>query len=132
MKTLLILLLTCVPSYGKNAGLTAAVGAPGVVLAVKDLSSNPLYMVLLNQGRATAYPEKLATRLLLNGQPVKGEAVAALLKGPQVPEWKELGGGKHVQFGVSLDALIAKPGLYRLQWEGDGFSSNEARILVVP
>jgi hypothetical protein len=82
-------------------------------------------VALINDGDEPLPMDLLATRLIVNGSAVE------IFDGGRFPEWKQLEPGR--SFGASMGGLgkhFSRPGLYRVQWKGEGFTSAVLEIRV--
>ena len=124
--------LLALPAAAQEGGrLVAAIGSNAVYCTMPDLKNAKLFMLLFNEGTDSVEPIKMTAKLYVDGQPADKEAVLAMFKdGPPGDGWKHLEPGAHFQFGIRLDLLLDRPGLHRIVWRGEDFSSNEVRILV--
>jgi hypothetical protein len=100
----------------------------GVSVSVPNATTNAMFsaaetprlmigVALVNDGPAPIPFDRATTRLIING-----EAVA--LFDDNGPVWTQVAPGK--PFGASTGSVakqFARPGLYKIQWVGDGFSS---------
>jgi hypothetical protein len=108
----------------------------GVSASVRDATTNAMFSVrevnrlmigvaLVNDGDAPIPFDRATTRLVINGEPV------AVFDG-NGPVWTEVKPGK--PFGASTGSVaryFSKPGLYKVQWKGEGFTSSVLEIRVI-
>ena len=107
----------------------------GVSASVRDATTNAMFSVgevnrlvigvaLVNDGDAPIPFDRATTRLLINGEAVE------IFDGTG-PVWNEVRPGK--PFGGSMGGVgkyFSKPGLYKVQWKGEGFASALLEIRV--
>ena len=107
----------------------------GVSASVPDATTNAMFsagevsrlvigVALVNDGDTPIPFDREKTRLLINGEAVE------IFDG-NGPVWNEVKRGR--PFGASTGGLgkyFSQPGLYKIQWKGDGFSSSVLEIRV--
>jgi hypothetical protein len=108
------------------AGVSASVpgATTNAMFSVGEVNRLVIGVALVNDGDAPIPFDRAATRLVINGEPVE------LFDG-NGPVWNEVRPGR--PFGASTGGVarhFAQPGLYKIQWKGEGFSSSVLEIRV--
>jgi hypothetical protein len=108
------------------AGVSASVpdATTNAMFALKEVNRLVIGVALVNDGDVPIPFDRAATRLIING-----EAVAAFDRNG--PVWTEVKSGR--PFGASTGGVgryFSRPGLYKVQWAGEGFSSSVLEIRV--
>jgi hypothetical protein len=108
------------------AGVSASVpgATTNALFSARETDRLMIGVALVNDTGAPIPFDRRATRLLINGEPVE------LFDG-NGPVWNEVKPGR--AFGASTGSVrehFSRPGLYKLQWKGEGFSSSVLEIRV--
>jgi hypothetical protein len=82
-----------------------------------------------NEGKAPVAPRIEASKLLVNGAEV---SLAGIGMGPRDFRWDTIPPNEFLTRTWSLGDAVAKPGVYKVRWKGDGFESNEVIVRVLP
>jgi len=138
--SLFMFALLCVVSLNLHADEKA----PGIKLWASVLPSEPLFkgdevkklnihFSIVNDGSDTVATGIGGSRLIINGKPMEG-SMMMFNNGPASPLRDHLPPGQGILFGYGFEwnHEFDKPGLYKLQWKGEHFTSKVVEFRVLP
>jgi len=108
------------------AGVSASVpnATTNAMFSVSEINRLMIGVALVNDGDMPIPFDRATTRLIINGESVE------IFDG-NGPVWNEVRPGR--PFGASTGSVakyFSQPGLYKVQWKGEGFSSSVLEIRV--
>jgi hypothetical protein len=112
--------------------LWAAVGVMRPMFPLSEAKTIQVSFAVVNDGQTTVDPRIGASHLYINGvEPNDWSFV--INNGPRTLEFTALAPGRSIEFGYLLGPrYFAKPGIYRLRWEGANFKAPEIAFRVMP
>jgi len=118
------------PDSGRKLSATTGVSQP---LWYSDEARTQLTVQfgLVNDGADTTKPELTESRLFINGSEFDRQRWRAMLNNGLRPQNSAaIPPGKYVLFSMELGRYFEKPGVYKIQWKGRHFESDELQIRV--
>ncbi len=102
--------------------------------AMKHVS---LYFALVNDSDKAVTSKIKSSKLLINGKAYdKWTTIVSELDSPhasaRLMRFDSLRPDEGILFGYNFEEAFAKPGIYRVRWEGEGFQSPEISFRVMP
>lgn len=103
------------------------------IYQMDELKKVQINFALVNDGPLPIDPRIESSTLLINGVPYEG-AGTMFSNGPRDARWHKLQPGDSLQFGYGFEwsPLFKSPGIYRVQWMGEGFQSRIMEFRIVP
>jgi hypothetical protein len=97
----------------------------------------PVYFGLMSDGERSLAAKIKSSKLFINGKAYKDwpnivSDVGYTGAGSRVHRFDTLRPDEGIVFGHNFEDAFSNPGIYRVQWEGDGFRSPEIMFRVVP
>jgi hypothetical protein len=112
------------PRVWAGVSASAPEATTNAMFSVGEVNQLKIGVALVNDGDAPIPFDRATTRLIINGEPVE------IFDG-RGPVWTEVKPGR--PFGASTGGMgryFSKPGLYKVQWKGEGFASSVLEIRV--
>ena len=121
------------PDRGPTAKPTlwASLSVNQPVFQEGDTDRLNLSFALVNDGAKLINPKVSRSKLVVNGKAL-ADSDFLLGNGPRDARFEALSPGDHLLFGYALGKVFARPGSYRVCWEGEGFRSAEITFRVLP
>jgi hypothetical protein len=114
----------------ERPGLWAGIAVSQPVFNAEEAAKLVVRFALVNDTGAAAEPKVGRSTLLVNGQPLKDSDVI-FNNGPRDQRFEKLPAGEALHFTYALGEHFSKPGLYRVQWKGEGYESAAVEFRVL-
>ena len=103
----------------------------------EDTKPFSVYFALVDDGGGPVVPKIRSSQLFINGKayekwPKIASAVAEHSNNSPVFWFDSLTLDEGLVFGCHLEEVFSQPGIYRVQWAGEGFQSLEIKFRVMP
>ena len=109
------------------ASLWAGIAVNRPLFTPAEVATLDVSFTLVNDGTATVDPDVDGSSRLV----VDDAETIPIAGGPRDARFRALPPGDHLRFGYAMGENFAKPGVYRVRWEGKGFRSADVTFRVL-
>jgi hypothetical protein len=118
-------------SAPKARPLRASLSVNRPVFREGDTSGLQIDFTLVNATDQVINPKVGSSKIVINDKAL-ADSGFILSNGPRPANAEALPPGERLRFGYALGDYFARPGTYRVRWEGEGFRSPEITFRVLP
>ena len=120
------------PASEGERKLWAGLSVNSPIFYEEDVASKLQFQFgLINEGGQTVDPKiREHPRLIVNGKELE-ELPKLSISGSKDAQFHSLAASDRLEFSISAGRCFAKPGLYKVCWQGEGFRSTETVFRVI-